>query len=120
MLEAVRQDRHAIAFAAPALQHDQEVLLAATSQQTEASGAYILPSLYTHLHIPIGSIESFWHILGVLGNWGRFCPFDVIFSANDSVFRAEHDPLLRTAYFLSNTRDLRVRKRCSTLKIEAR
>ena len=48
------------------------------------------------------------------------CPFDVIFSANDSVFRAEHDPLLRTAYFLSKTQVLRVRKRCSTLKVEAR
>ena len=38
---------------------------------------------------------SFWRILGVLGNWGRLCPFDMIFSANDSVFRAEHDPLPR-------------------------
>ena len=26
---------------------------------------------------------------------GRLCPFDVIFSAIDSVFRAEHDPLPR-------------------------
>ena len=51
------------------------------------------------------------------GNWGRLYPFDVIFSANDSVFRAEHDPLPRIAYFLSKTRVLRVRKRCSTLKI---
>ena len=48
-------------------------------------------------------------ILGVLGNWGRLCPFDVIFSANDSVFRAEHAPLHRTTYFLSKTRVLRVR-----------
>ena len=54
------------------------------------------------------------------GNWGRLCPFDVIFSANDSVFRAEHDPLPRIAYFLTKTRVLRVRKRCSTLKMHAR
>ena len=45
------------------------------------------------------------------------CPFDVMFSANDSVLRAEHDPLLRTAYFLSKTRVLRVRKERSTVKI---
>ena len=51
----------------------------------------------------LGSILSFWHILGVLGNWSRLCPFDVIFSANGSIFRAEHDPLLRRAYFLSKT-----------------
>ena len=51
---------------------------------------------------------------------GRLCPFDVIFSANDSVFRAEHDPLLRTAYFVSKTRVPRVRKRRSTLNLEAR
>ena len=44
----------------------------------------------------------------------------MIFSANDSVFRAEHDPLLRTAYFLSKTRVLRVRKERSTLKIVPR
>ena len=36
------------------------------------------------------------------------CPLDVIFSANDSVFRAEHAPLLRRASFLSKTRVLRV------------
>ena len=48
------------------------------------------------------------------------CPFDVIFSANDSVFRAEHDPLLRTAYFLSKTRVLRVRKERSTLNLVPR
>ena len=46
--------------------------------------------------------------------------FGVFFSANDSVFRAEHDPLLRTAYFLSKTRVLRVRKKGSTLKLQAR
>ena len=68
----------------------------------------------------LGYQLSFLHILGVLGNWGRLCPFDMIFSANDSVFRAEHAPLLRTAYFLSKTRDLRVRKRCSTLNLEAK
>ena len=56
----------------------------------------------------------------MLGNWGRLCPFDMIFSANGSVFHAEHDPLLRTTYFLSKTRVLRVRKRCSTLKLKAR
>ena len=77
-----------------------------------------------HVHctlcIYLGFNLSFWSILGVLGNWGRLCPFDMIFSANGSVFRAEHDPLLRTAYFLSKTRVLRVRKRCSTLNLEAR
>ena len=36
-----------------------------------------------------------------------FCPFSLIFSANDSIFRAEHAQLVRTAYFLSKTRDLR-------------
>ena len=46
----------------------------------------------------LGSILSFWRILGVLGNEGRLCPFDVILSADASVCRAEHDPLLRTAY----------------------
>ena len=56
----------------------------------------------------------------MLGNKGRLCPFDVIVSANASVFRAEHDPLLRTAYFLSKTRVLRVHKKGSTLKIQAR
>ena len=61
-----------------------------------------------------------WSILEVLGNWGRSCPFDVIFRANGSVFRAGHDPLLRTAYFLSKTRVLRVRKERSTLKIVLR
>ena len=59
----------------------------------------------------LATILSFWVILGVLGNWARLCPFDMIFSANDSVFRAEHAPLLRRAYFLSKTRDLRVRKK---------
>ena len=54
------------------------------------------------------------------GNWARLCPFDMIFSANGSVFRAEHDPLLRTAYFLSKTRVLRVRKKGSALKLQAR
>ena len=68
----------------------------------------------------LGCNLSFWRILGVLGNWCRLCPFDMIFSANGSVFRAEHDPLLRTTYFLSKTRVLRVRKRCSTLKLKAR
>ena len=53
----------------------------------------------------------------MLGNWGRLFPFDVIFSANGSVFRAEHAPLLRTACFLSKTRVLRVRKERSSLKI---
>ena len=77
-------------------------------------------SMYIHIYIYLGSILNFWRNLGVLGNWGRLCPFDVIFSANDSVFRAEHDPLLRTAYFLSKARDPRVPKRCSTLKIQAR
>ena len=71
---------------------------------------------YTYL----GFNLSFWSMLGVLGNWGRLCPFDMIFSANGSVFRAEHDPLLRTSYFLSKTRVLRVRKRCSTLQLKAR
>ena len=56
----------------------------------------------------------------MLGNWGRLCPFDVIFRANDSVFRAEHVPLLRIAYFMSKTLVLRVRKKGSTLKIQAR
>ena len=36
------------------------------------------------------------------------------------MFRAEHAQLVRTAYFLSKTPEMRVRKRCSTLKIEAR
>ena len=40
-----------------------------------------------------------------------FCPFALIFSANDSNFRAEHAQLVRTAYFLSKTRDLRVSKK---------
>ena len=56
----------------------------------------------------------------MLGNWGRLCPFDMIFSANGSVFRSEHDPLLRTAYFLSKMRVLRVRKKGSALKLQAR
>ena len=71
-------------------------------------------SIYTHTPY-LGYKLSFLHILGVLGNWGRLCPFDMIFGANGSVFRAEHAPLLRTAYFLSRTRVLRVRKRGSTL-----
>ena len=44
------------------------------------------------------------------------CPFSLIFSTNDSVFRAEHAPLLRRAYFLSKTRDLRVRKKVKKVK----
>ena len=68
----------------------------------------------------LGFNLSFWSILGVLGNWGRLCLFEVIFSANDSVFRAEHAPLLRTTYFLSKARYLRVRKEGSTLKLQAR
>ena len=45
-----------------------------------------------------------------------FCPFSLIFSANDSIFRAEHAPLLRRAYFLSKTPDLRVRKKVKKVK----
>ena len=75
-------------------------------------------SLYRVIVISyLGCILSFWSILGVLGNWGRLCPFDVIFRANDSVFRAEHVPLLRIAYFMSKTLVLRVRKKGSALKI---
>ena len=49
----------------------------------------------------------------------------MIFSANDSVFRAEHAPLLRAAHFLSKARDIlrdgsALRERCSTLTLEAR
>ena len=56
----------------------------------------------------------------MLGNLVRLCPFGVIFRANDSVFRAEHDPLLRTDYLLLKTRVLRVRKERAALKIVAR
>ena len=56
----------------------------------------------------------------MLGNSGRLYPFDMIFSANASVFRVEHDPVLETAYFLSKTRVLRVRKKRSSLKLQAR
>ena len=45
-----------------------------------------------------------------------FFPFSLFFSANDTVFRAEHAPLLRRAYFLSKTRGLRVRKKVKNVK----
>ena len=100
----------------------QMVHMAYTNCKLEVT-AYIIHDLIYDVcqdDIHLGCNLSFWRILGVLGNWGRLCPFDMIFSANGSVFRAEHDPPLRTAYFLSKTRVLRVRKRCSTLKIEGR
>ena len=36
-----------------------------------------------------------------------FCPFSMIFSANDSVFRAEHAQRIRTSSFLSKSREIR-------------
>ena len=47
------------------------------------------------------------------------CSFSLIFSTNDSVFRAEHAPLLRRAYFLSKTQDLRVRGEVKKVKSKA-
>ena len=55
--------------------------------------------------------STFFHFFTNARIAAGFCPFSLIFSANDSVFRAEHAPLLRRAYFLSKTRDLRVCKK---------
>ena len=55
-------------------------------------------------------VFHFFHVFVHARITAGFCPFSLIFSANDSVLRAEHAQLVRTSYFLSKKRDLRVRK----------
>ena len=65
-------------------------------------------------------VFHFFHFFAHARISAGLCPFSLIFNANDSVFRAEHAPLLRRAYFLSKTRVLRVRKERSTLNLVPR
>ena len=73
--------------------------------QSNSTGDKILAKSYSFVFF------TFFHFFVNARISAGFCPSSLIFGANDSVLRAEHAPLVRTSYFLSKTRDLRVRKK---------